>query len=697
MKKQSLRYRMTAIAAVLAVLTGCGRTETPVGSESIELLDPIHASANTEKAAFRHLYEYETFMSVVYPKTETYAFGKDVTFDHFVRFPGESVAAGDILAYADNTALAQQTEQIEETLEELQDAYEADLKELLRRIEEKQILIDQKNEWAAIALGEADTIGQEVALLELELEGIYHEYESRQQLYELDYTYYAEKLAVLREEETQIAVTASAPGVIAAIGEYEKGDRIEEDTAVIAVADDSEKRIRCDYISQEELDEAARVYAVVNGERYEVEYIPYEAEEYRSIVLSGKAAESQFIIADPENKIEYGSLAVLTLIYEEMPDALSVPVSALHTDEEGVYVYGVKNDENRKVYVEEGFSDGVYTQIVGGIEEGDDILLPAYKAYGNQTLELKKEQFSGSFDGGGYIIYPDYEVVTYDIEYGEGQFVQYEVERYDTVQKGEPVATITVQGDDLLIEEKELRLQRMQERLMDLDEELKDPDAELTAGERENLYEQMVIAQENIAELSAEIEEIKADYETTQLFANADGIVIWINEKQEGEPLSAQENLVYIASPDTCYLQISNTTQVLNYGDRMQMHYIDGNGQEAVVQTEVLTVNTEALSGELRCEQAYLRLPEEVLSYLEQVEEQGGYHEQLRVTGTPRTVSGVILIPKKAVFVEAGQTYVYVRNADGTVTARSFIAGGYDVEYYWVVEGLEEGMTICWE
>lgn len=129
----------------------------------------------------------------------------------------------------------------------------------------------------------------------------------------------------------------------------------------------------------------------------------------------------------------------------------------------------------------------------------------------------------------------------------------------------------------------------------------------------------------------------------------------------------------------------------------MQMHYIDGNGQEAVVQTEVLTVNTEALSGELRCEQAYLRLPEEVLSYLEQVEEQGGYHEQLRVTGTPRTVSGVILIPKKAVFVEAGQTYAYVRNADGTVTARSFIAGGYDVEYYWVVEGLEEGMTICWE
>ena len=67
------------------------------------------------------------------------------------------------------------------------------------------------------------------------------------------------------------------------------------------------------------------------------------------------------------------------------------------------------------------------------------------------------------------------------------------------------------------------------------------------------------------------------------------------------------------------------------------------------------------------------------------------------MTGNPRKVSGVVLVPSKAVFVKAGQTYVYVMDDYGRVTAKSFIAGGHDVNNYWVIEGIEEGMTICLE
>lgn len=692
-----MRYQLGAAVMACVFLTGCGRTTQSAGSANIELLDPVQASDNVEKAQYRHLYEYDTCMGVVYPDTGCYAFSTDVTFDHFARFPGEYVEAGEVLAYADDTALVKQEEQLEETLEGLRESYENDLKELEDRIEEKQTLIDQKREWAQIAQGE-ESVLEQIETLELELAGINSEYENRQQLYTLDCDYYTAQLEELREQGTQTTVTASRSGVVAALGEYQKGDWIPADTAVVATADESAKRIRCDYITEEEFDQAARVYAVVNGEQYEVEYIPYEAEEYRRIVMTGKIAYARYELKDPENRISYGAMAVLVIIHEEEAEALSVPVTSLHTDEGGSYVYVVKNGENVKTYVEEGFSDDVYTQIVSGIEPGDDILLPAYSAYGDQTAVLKKEQFSGDFDSSGYVVYPDYEVVTYDLTYGEGQFAQYEVQRYDTVQKGDLVATITVQGDELLIREKELRLQRLQERLEDLDEKAKDPEAELTTKQRENIYDRMLVLLENIEELSTEIEEVRTDYETTQLYATADGIVIWINEKEPGEALTESENLVFIASPDTCYLQISNTTQALNYGDAMCIHYTDANGREAVAQTKVLTLTTDALSGELRSEQAYLQLPDEVLAYLEEVGRQGGgYYEQLRVTGNPRTVSNVLMVPKKAVFTQAGQTYVYVRQADGTIVAQSFIAGGYDVEYYWVAEGLEEGITICWE
>lgn len=701
MKKSRVLYKITGIALALSVLSGCAKTESKTGSEAIELLEPVNASEKMEKAAYRNLYEYETFVGVVYPETETYAFDGSVTFSHFAKFPGEQIVSGEILAYADNTSIQEQIAQTKEALQELSEVYEEDLTQLQEQIDHKQTLIMEKAAFIETTGDESGMLRQELEILKLELQGLYDTYENRKQLYELDCAYYTEPLLQLQEQETNISIRADQSGTVVALGDYEKGDWIGEDTSVIAVADDSVKYVRCDYISQTELEEASRIYAVINGKNYEVEYVPYDKEEYRSIVLAGKAAQSQFIILDPEKEIAFGSLAVITLIHQEAKGALSVPVTALHNDEGGLYLYRVADGKNEKVYVEEGFSDGVYTQILTGISEGDEILLPDYIAYGEQTMTLAKDQFAGSYDREGHIVYPDYEVVSYDVEYGEGRFISYEVERYDTVTEGDVIATVSVQGDQLLVQEKELQLQRMTERMHDMEEDLQSMDTEDDMTKQEVLLEQITLAKQSIDELSLEIEAMKEDYATTQIRASADGIVIWRNEKLEGDILSLQENMVFIASPDTCYLQLSNTQYTLNYGDELFIHYQDSNKEDMTVRTQVLTITSEVLAGELQSEQAYLRLPDEILSYMEEQGrlQQGNHYEQniFRVTGAPRTVSNVILVPKRAVFVDAGQTYVYVKDTEGNVTAHSFIAGGYDVEYYWVVEGLEEGMTICLE
>ena len=57
----------------------------------------------------------------------------------------------------------------------------------------------------------------------------------------------------------------------------------------------------------------------------------------------------------------------------------------------------------------------------------------------------------------------------------------------------------------------------------------------------------------------------------------------------------------------------------------------------------------------------------------------------------------VLLVPAKAVTKKDGVTYVKVVLDDGTVVNRSFIAGGGDSNYYWVIDGLTEGMKLCWE
>lgn len=701
MKKRSILYRMTGIILALSVLSGCGQKTKATSSEKIELIEPVTASANIEKVARRNLYEYETFAGVICPETEVYTFSDDVTFSHFEKFPGEQVYAGDVLAYADSTQLMEEMEQMQESLDAITESYEADLKVLAEQIEDVEAEIARREEWMKTALGEAERLTREIAFLELDLQALNDQCAARKALYDLDYNYYAGHLEELSAEGTKVSIRAKESGVVVALGDYDNGNWVGESSGVVAVADESVKRMRCEYITQDELSEAADVYAMIDGKRYEVEYIPYEQEEYESALLAGKTLYSTFVIVDPADEVEFGALVAIALIHEVERDALSVPVSALHNDEGGTYVYRVEDGENVKAYIEEGYTDDVYVQVLSGVNEGDAILLPDYTTLGEETIQLVESEFSTSFWGGGHVVYPDYEVVSYDVEHGTGQFVQYEVQRYDTVQAGDLLATITVEGDDILIQEKELQLQRMQERLLDMDEIIKDAESDMTHEEREDLYEEMVLATEDIAELTQEIEELKADYATTKIYANASGIVIWLTDKQNGSPLEYGENIAFIASSDTCYLEVSNTQYVLNYGNEMSIQYWGEGGQIVSIPTTVLTAPTNALSGELTSELAYLQLPEEILARIEEMErlQTGNYYEQhnYEVVGNPRTIANVILIPKRAVFVEEGQTYVYVLEENGDITARSFIAGGYDVENYWVLEGLEEGMTICLE
>lgn len=57
----------------------------------------------------------------------------------------------------------------------------------------------------------------------------------------------------------------------------------------------------------------------------------------------------------------------------------------------------------------------------------------------------------------------------------------------------------------------------------------------------------------------------------------------------------------------------------------------------------------------------------------------------------------MLVVPRRAVREINGHPYVNVVEADGSIVRRSFIAGGFDKNNYWVAEGLTEGMELCLE
>jgi RND family efflux transporter MFP subunit len=64
------------------------------------------------------------------------------------------------------------------------------------------------------------------------------------------------------------------------------------------------------------------------------------------------------------------------------------------------------------------------------------------------------------------------------------------------------------------------------------------------------------------------------------------------------------------------------------------------------------------------------------------------------LTFIKKELNGVLLIPNKAVFMEDGQQYVYVKNADGTQSKRAVTCGFSNGTQTEVAQGLEAGETV---
>lgn len=67
-------------------------------------------------------------------------------------------------------------------------------------------------------------------------------------------------------------------------------------------------------------------------------------------------------------------------------------------------------------------------------------------------------------------------------------------------------------------------------------------------------------------------------------------------------------------------------------------------------------------------------------------------------SGYVNIMENVVIVPAEAV-TDKTETrgYVNVVGEDGSVTRTSFLYGQMNSDYYWVIDGLTEGMKICWE
>lgn len=753
MKRRKL-ISLIIVFCLTAGMTGCGQEQVQESAaESITLLDPVGLAGNGEEAAFRNLYDAKVYSATVVPYVEEYCFEEDITLEEFHAFPGETVKKGEILAASSTENLDKQIENLQEQIQKMEEdfaEYEKETKENLtepqeevKRLEsivenlEKQkpakYLESQQDEQpdeqpdepqGSVSGSDAEGIQKPEEEPEDEPEekpeeepvinpaysqweqeynrwnGQYRiknhsintvllQLEQRTALYELDHEYALQQLAFLQDKKSDVTIHAGISGEVVALGELGYGDWIQGETPIIAVGDPQQKLLKCDYINKATASKAEEIYAFIDGKRYEITYVPIETEEYTRLTAQEEEVFTTFYLEGDTEEIGLGDYAAIVVVNERREHALSVPKEAIHKDDTGSYVYLIQGDENVYTSVRTGMSDGVYTEILSGLNEGDMVLLDQSRQYSDQHVTVEKGSFHSDFSGSGIMYYPSGVLVQNPIEKGTVYFQEFETSLYEHVEKGDVIATVRVAADEIALQRLKTQLQRQQERLQDL----------IAAGE-ENNQKAIESRRQSIADLEEQIAEMEKDFQTTTIKATHSGIVIWTADLEKEDILQLNKNLVEIADENTCYVILENKGNVLAYGNEVTVTYRDRQEQEKTTNGMVANVNRLSVSSKLQSEYAYVLLPPELISDMSVgTAGWGGWWNRARfgITAKLREMDDVLVVPRRAVRETDGRTYVNVVEADGTIVRRSFIAGGYDVSNYWVIEGLTEGMELCLE
>lgn len=745
-KSKGKKFIGAALACCLAIgqaacLAGCG--EQPVWQEeAIELIEPTAELSGSEAVTRRTLYTARTFEVLVDPYIEDYSYEEARNFVPTGLKIGDMVGVGNIIYRANILALDPQIEKLTEKLAELQESYAEYYYETRTKLNDQywelkvlawsldQVLDSEPDvEWGPAydewKRDEEKATG-EYNKKELDIEMNEAALNERTELLYLDYEFYAGQLQELYRQNEAGNVQSGVNGRIIYLEACDEGELIRPGTVVASVADLNRKRLVCNSIDSSARYSIKEIYAFFNGKKYDV-----VLDEESSTSVS-----SVYLLQDPEGEVPVGSFGNLVLYSGVREQVLTVPTEAIHNAGLEKYVYVLEDGKTVARTVRVGLSDGVYMEIVSGLEEGETVFLDKSAPRAVNTAVLERGSVSVPYSEQGTVYYPIEFDVSCDVENGTVIFQGWEKyegtvngeayvidqladARYMPMKAGDVIAHVAVQPSD--IEKRELvqlenDLKRAEERLADLvkkemesEEGLTDKSEKLIAGR-----------QEAINEMKEKLAGLKEDYSVTEVRTERDGLMYYVNDRiyyqssgsgswtgisvLPGDKMDRKYVYARLIDNSVAYLLLPDkaaaTYGSLGYNTTMTVSYNNWDNETVTREVPVVNVNMEKNSQALLLDRELLQ---DLNVYKTNYRSGSNRQTSLAVKGTVKAMDNVLLIPEKAVrMVNNSFGYVNVLAEDGSIYSTSVVVGrkypaeGRDYNYC-VIDGLTEGMTICWE
>lgn len=704
MNKKNIYYiGILVFSLLICSVCACSQESSTGNAESfaeeeIELLDPVGVAVSYDIAQPRDMYEAQVYSCVCAPAITEFAYNTDLPFEKYGKLPGESVTSGDVLVYGDTETLDESYEELSKEINKKEEDYQDEINNL------KEDLYDaEKAEYKALVphMDNLDNKPAEGAYKAAVMasEKIEQAIKEKEELSALELAYDNGRLGRIEDKISQAQVASNTNGTVVAINMLSSDGIIQKNMNVIAIGDVNKKALHTEYISKAAVEKAEDIYAIIDGKRYEVTYENMEKEEYTRLKKLNGSVCTTFYLNDPDNEIAMGTYAVLVFVKNTRENTLAVLSDAIYKDGQESYCYLYDGTKSTVTSVTVGMSDGMYTEILSGLNEGDKVMTEKSVSVKEKMHTLESGSLSYEYLGNGTLFYPSKEWIVNPAKEGSFYLQEIYVEKYEQVEEGQALAKIEVISDEIEMNRIERKIQRQQERLNTLLEEKNETYSE---DAKRSLDRAIASRQKTIEELNEDLAELTKYTGEITLTAPYAGIITDLTNIEAGELIAYKEKLVELADKDLCYIMVEDELGQLSYGNEVSISLMLGKSVEKEITGTVVSVTNAALTKQMQTNQALILLSEEdvaeIAKYGSSVNSEGDWsRNRFEVRTQVRCMDNVVLVPQTAVTITDDDAFVKVKSEDGRISYVSFIAGGLEQNYYWVADGLSEGMEICLE
>lgn len=331
-----------------------------------ELLEPVSVQLDMFAACVDDISKLEVYDASVVPYVEELYFPQEGVISELHVIIGQQVKAGDLLVTLNQDAQLRQMESIRDEIETLEtDAFYA---EQLVTIDLAILEVELRALQSQHTPDEAA-----MALKELEMEELRLNREMEAAVRALKLSELRGKLETLEEEISQNALYAPFDGRVIHMADVSRGSYIRAYVPLVFLADDSRLTVRSEYISGFTLGYANDVFALIGDKCYSLTPVEMDTQEYVSLIFSGETPMTEFIINELDENVSAGKYAAVCLESQRVEQALLVPANALYLGDGVRYLYVIEDGVRVRRDVKTGVTNGVMTQIIQGLDEGERV------------------------------------------------------------------------------------------------------------------------------------------------------------------------------------------------------------------------------------------------------------------------------------------------------------------------------------